>query len=227
MARICCSTGRVQLAVVLSREMAPPEIEHTTIETATRAMRTPPEMQVKPGRSARGYVTVLLACSLGLMALVAAFNAIVDPFGTVGTGLLPTATWSDRTIKVNLIDRLKTPPQLIVLGSSRAMKIQPRFLQRKTGLPGFNGRRVGVRQPHPRPLRHYAAALLVDVRCRGAAPHHARSRPYPTTSAGALLLVEHPRAGQPPRPHLALLLGHGPDLVALPLGIPLFPKSLR
>ena len=118
--------------------MAPPEIEHTTIETATRAMRTPPEMQVKPRGSARGYVTVLLACSLGLMALVAAFNAIVDPFGTVGTGLLPTATWSDRTIKVNLIDRLKTPPQLIVLGSSRAMKIQPRFLRRKTGLPGFN-----------------------------------------------------------------------------------------
>jgi hypothetical protein len=112
--------------------------ERVTIETATRGMRTPPEMHLQPGKHARGYVTVLLACSLGLMAVVAVFNALVDPFGTVGTGLLPTAIWSDRTVKVGLIGDLKTPPQLIVLGSSRAMKIQPRFLQRKTGLPGFN-----------------------------------------------------------------------------------------
>ena len=118
--------------------MSSPTPERATIETAKRGTRTPPEMRLEPGDHARWYVTVFLLCSLGLMVLVGAFNAIVDPDGTVGTGLLPTATWSDRTIKIGLIDALKTPPRLIVLGSSRAMKIQPGYLQRRTGLPGFN-----------------------------------------------------------------------------------------
>jgi len=124
--------------MVPSREMSSPTTERATIETATRGTRTPPEIRLQPGESARDYVTLLLAFCLGLMALVAVFNALVDPFGTFGTGLLPTAIWSDRTTKVGLIDALKTPPQLIVLGSSRAMKIQPGYLQRLTGLPGFN-----------------------------------------------------------------------------------------
>ena len=118
--------------------MSSPTTERATIETATRGTRTPPEIRLQPGESARDYVMLLLAFCLGLMALVAVFNALVDPFGTVGTGLVPTAIWSDRTTKVSLIDALKTPPQLIVLGSSRAMKIQPGYLQRLTGLPGFN-----------------------------------------------------------------------------------------
>jgi hypothetical protein len=41
-------------------------------------------------------------------------------------------------VKVALVDRLRQPPQLVVFGSSRALKIDPAYLQRKTGERGFN-----------------------------------------------------------------------------------------
>ena len=60
----------------------------------------------------------MLLTATMIVALVVAFNAIVDPLGTIGTDLVPTATWSDRGEKVDLIENLKVPPELVVLGSS-------------------------------------------------------------------------------------------------------------
>jgi hypothetical protein len=37
-----------------------------------------------------------------------------------------------------LAERLAVPPQLVVYGSSRAMKVDPAFVTRRTGLPAFN-----------------------------------------------------------------------------------------
>jgi hypothetical protein len=81
---------------------------------------------------------VLLLVALGTVALVGLFNGLLDPYGTLGTGLFPTAVESDQGVKVRLADQLRVPPRLVILGSSRAMKAEPSFLQAKTGLPGFN-----------------------------------------------------------------------------------------
>jgi hypothetical protein len=97
-------------------------------------------LTVTPGASGRpaSFVLLLLLAAALLVGAVAGFNAYVDPYGTVGTGALPPVTWTDRSLKVNLIEHLHTGPGVVVLGSSRAMKVQPSFITRRTGLPAFN-----------------------------------------------------------------------------------------
>jgi len=84
------------------------------------------------------FVLLVLVAALVLMAGVAVFNAIVDPYGILGTGRFPKTTTSEPGIKADLIAKLHGPPQLIVLGSSRAMHIDPSFLREQTGLETFN-----------------------------------------------------------------------------------------
>jgi hypothetical protein len=45
---------------------------------------------------------------------------------------------ASRTEKIRLLDKLVQAPQLLVLGSSRAMRLDPALLRRLTGLIGFN-----------------------------------------------------------------------------------------
>ena len=97
-------------------------------------------LSLRPGDESHpaSYVLVLLLTAVLLVGAVAGFNAYVDPYGTVGTGALPPVTWTDRSLKVNLIEHLPNAPGVVVLGSSRAMKVQPSFITRRTGLPAFN-----------------------------------------------------------------------------------------
>ena len=77
--------------------------------------------------------------SLVLLAAVFTFNALVDPFSLIGTRLLPPAVETDRTIKLDLIGKLTTNPQVVVLGSSRSRQAEPSFIDKLTGLKtGFN-----------------------------------------------------------------------------------------
>ena len=83
----------------------------------------------------------LLGFVIGLIFLgasVTALNVVADPYGYAGSGLFATAILSDRPIKACLIERLRRAPSLMILGSSRAEKIQPSQLRRLTGLTGFN-----------------------------------------------------------------------------------------
>ena len=48
------------------------------------------------------------------------------------------AVFSDHAERLRLIDDLEEPPGLVVLGSSRALKAEPAYLQQLTGLTGFN-----------------------------------------------------------------------------------------
>ena len=109
-----------------------------TILNATRGTRRPPEIGAEPGTGSRGFVSVVLVMALLVVSAVGAFNGILDPFGTLGTHLFPTVIESDQGLKVQLADRLPLAPQLIILGSSRAMKAQPSYLRSRLDLPGFN-----------------------------------------------------------------------------------------
>jgi hypothetical protein len=52
---------------------------------------------------------------------------------------------SDRMQKTDLIQKLKAPPEVIILGGSRALRFDPAYLQQRTGLTGFNAAVTGAR----------------------------------------------------------------------------------
>jgi hypothetical protein len=89
-------------------------------------------------RRLRRFTLLVAAIAAAVVAVVAGFNAVVDPYGTVGTGLFPTVTWSDRALKADLARALPQPPQVVILGSSRAMKVEPRYIELETGETAFN-----------------------------------------------------------------------------------------
>jgi hypothetical protein len=79
----------------------------------------------RPGTARVVIASLLVACVMG--PSVAASPARALPAGL-----------SDRTIKVCLAERLAQPPQLMILGSSRAEKVEPSLVQALTGLSAFN-----------------------------------------------------------------------------------------
>ena len=109
-----------------------------------RVIPDPPEMDQAAGRRAFWFVLALVLITAVVMAAVLALNVVADPYGSVGTHLFPTVTTSDRTVKADRIEALKQPPQLVVLGSSRSMRYEPSYLEKKTGLKTFNAGVNGI-----------------------------------------------------------------------------------
>ncbi|MDX6621760.1 MAG: hypothetical protein QOK36_4146 [Gaiellales bacterium] len=96
----------------------------------------PPQPRGSHGQ--RRFVVGVLTGALALLGCVGAFSAVVDPYGFIGSAVFPTAILSDRATKACLAERLPMGPQLVVYGSSRAMKVDPSFVSRLTGLRTFN-----------------------------------------------------------------------------------------
>jgi hypothetical protein len=111
-------------------------------------------------------VVAALAATVTLLLAVLAFNAVVDPWGGLGTDLFPTLVPTDKPVKAALIARLTKAPQLVIFGSSRALKINPTYLQQRLGQSGFN---AAVSDGNPED----AWALLNDIHARfpNAHPH--------------------------------------------------------
>ena len=126
--------------------------EAPAIETAApapgkmrqRVIPDPPEMDGASGRRALFFVLALVLITALVMGAVLALNVVADPYGSVGTHLFPTVTTSDRTVKADRIEALKQPPDLVVLGSSRSMRYEPSYLEKKTGLKTFNAGVNGI-----------------------------------------------------------------------------------
>ncbi len=155
---------------------------------------TPAIAEVEDGRAFFRYAVatvVALAVALGAVLL---FNVIVDPFSYIGWRIVPPAVETDRSIKLDLIDRLKTNPQVVVLGSSRSRQAEPRFIEKLTGFKtGFNAgvtggdaadawvmvRNIAARFPHGK--RTYIWFVDYKIATTGINPQLAedpRSRPY-------------------------------------------------
>lgn len=131
--------------------MTPGEPEQKVVEGTPpgaakkrRPIPDPPEMDQPPGHRALLFVLVLLLVAALAAAAVVALNAFADPYGSLGTHLLPTMTTSDRTVKADAIEALKEGPELVVLGSSRSMRFEPSYLEKKTGLRTFNAGVNGI-----------------------------------------------------------------------------------
>src|SRR5437870_13106622 len=84
-------------------------------------------------RSALGVFALVLGLQLGP---VAAFNWFVNPFQRYPTRLVGPVVADDHRTKLRLLQRQR--PELLVLGSSRVQKLEPAYLQLRTGLRVFN-----------------------------------------------------------------------------------------
>jgi len=87
---------------------------------------------------ARTYLVTLLLVATLLCAAVFALNLAINPSGMFSTGLLEPIVWIARTDKVRLLENHGQPVEALVLGSSRAMKVEPAEVERLTGLRTFN-----------------------------------------------------------------------------------------
>jgi hypothetical protein len=75
--------------------------------------------------------------------------------GSASAASTPPST--DRSIKLDLIAKLKQGPQILVLGDSRGRQAQPAYLQRLTGLRGFNAAVMGGTAPDAWVFTRYTA----------------------------------------------------------------------
>jgi hypothetical protein len=86
----------------------------------------------------RAFVRRFLMVLLGALAVVGAANYFVNPTGLHAPKIFPTVSWNARQTKADLLKAADPKPQVLVLGSSRAMKIRPALITQLTGLPAFN-----------------------------------------------------------------------------------------
>jgi hypothetical protein len=134
------------------------------LETVPRKLGRP-LLEHAPGEPRR-FVAGMLVAAATLLLAVLAFDVVVDPWGQLGTGLFPSLIPTDRPVKAGLIDRLAGAPQLVIFGSSRSLKINPTYLQRRLGQPGFN---AGVSDGEPEDA--WAFLNLIHSRFPQAHPH--------------------------------------------------------
>lgn len=85
-------------------------------------------------RPSAGTLVLVVLLVAGLTAGVAASRPFRTLVQTDRTPFVPT----DRTVKLRLLEDLPEPPRLLVLGGSRATRVEPARFERLTGLPGFN-----------------------------------------------------------------------------------------
>jgi hypothetical protein len=98
----------------------------------------------------RVVVTAVLATAAMVMAgsaLAPTSRPAQDPMRRTGsrtpTSRVAAKPDEDRSVKLDLISRLRTAPELVVLGSSRARRAEPSFLRTLTGLAAFNAAVTG------------------------------------------------------------------------------------
>lgn len=96
------------------------------------------ELPLGDVRSARRTIrTFALATLLGLIPLWTV-NTIVDPLDRHSWQFVPGIVQRSRAAKVELLERYQGPMAGLVLGSSRAQKVEPAYIEPYAGGPVFN-----------------------------------------------------------------------------------------
>ena len=155
---------------------------------------TPAIAELGDGGGFLRYAVGALVGMLVVLALVFTLNALVDPLSLMGTQLLPPAVETDRSIKLDLIGKLTTNPEVVVLGSSRSRQAEPAVIDKLTGLKtGFNAGVTGgnasdawvmiqnIAARFPQGKRTYVWFVDYPLASAGINPQLAqdpRSRPY-------------------------------------------------
>ena len=113
--------------------------------------------------SRRFCVQCLAMCALGFAA-IATLNFVVNPYAQYPTRLFRPLVQTSRSQKVEILKRLSPPPEGLVLGSSRVLKLEPDYLESKTGIRFCN---VGVNYGK---VEDYLAMLRLYEETYGRSP---------------------------------------------------------
>ena len=89
---------------------------------------------MEPKRFSLFVTYFVVAC----LAIVGSFNWLVNPYGQYSSDLLAPIVQDSRQEKVDLFEKLEVVPDGLVLGSSRALKFEPAYLQARTSQTFFN-----------------------------------------------------------------------------------------
>ena len=99
----------------------------------------PPSSAMEQG--SRRFVRWLLGAIVIACALLLGVLWWLDPISVTGrqTRFSVVENGGVRQAKLDLMERLAQPPGVLVLGSSRTMKLNPKQIQRTSGVTAFNG----------------------------------------------------------------------------------------
>ena len=101
-------------------------------------------------------VLVVTAAGCGVHAYAGLASHPVRQAGPLVAGSVDGRT---RIAKARLIEQLRRPPRVVIFGGSRAMKFDPAYIRRRTGLAGFN-----AAVTHARPADTWALLNLLHTR---------------------------------------------------------------
>lgn len=96
--------------------------------------------------SIKHFAAVVLVGTALLVGAIMLLNGLVDPYARYGTGLLSPLVEQPRRDKYVLLRDLTPPPEIVLLGSSRAMPLRPALIETLTGRTAFN---AGVSRAMP------------------------------------------------------------------------------
>ncbi len=104
------------------------------------------------------FCALILVLSITAWASVACLNFVVNPYAQYPVRWFKPLVQTSRAQKVALLGQMTTPPEGLILGSSRVLKLEPEYLQEKTTLSFFNaGVNYAKPEDHLAVLRHYQA----------------------------------------------------------------------
>ncbi len=96
-----------------------------------------PESPSRGTSPERRFLWTFVVTAVAGCMLISLLNVIVNPLGYYPTHVLRPLTWSSRGLKVKLM-RDGRPASILVIGSSRTMKMAPREIEQLTGQTAFN-----------------------------------------------------------------------------------------
>ncbi len=99
---------------------------------------------------------IIAACVLGC---VVTLNVLVDPYDLLGVRLLPALVRSDRLMKTEMLANADTAPDILIMGSSRTLKLSPETIQRLTGQTALNLGTGSCRAEGPLLMSSYAKSI--------------------------------------------------------------------
>ncbi|WP_066175930.1 DUF1574 family protein [Bacillus marinisedimentorum] len=82
-------------------------------------------------------IAIMLSAAFLLGGLMVV-NYFVNPLGKYSSREFPSLVWTARADKAQLLSEFEQEPEVLVLGSSRSMKIDPGFIEQQTDKPSFN-----------------------------------------------------------------------------------------
>lgn len=88
--------------------------------------------------SAKHFVRGLAGRAVLLICCVACLNLLVNPFGPYASRLFEPIVLSSRQKKLDLFERLRSAPAIVLLGSSRSFTMEPAYIEARASRTAFN-----------------------------------------------------------------------------------------